>query len=454
MDREKYEHPFPSRFSRRFASMVGHRGRMVLSASFWSLVAKIAGAANVFVAIPFVLADLGPALFGAWATLVSLSLAIGFLDFGFGYGAMNLAAAAVGRSSPHEIPTIARAGATALLRITFVLCIVIAVAVPLVPWHVVLGLGEPAAISARQAVAAVLVAIAFAVPLNLSNRLQLGVGQGDRAFRWQAVGQGLALAITVLVALNGGSLTACVIATVGSPLIAAAANTASFYRSLRPDPSAPQLPVRSVRRNVRREGTQFFLLQLAAALAYTIDLPLISSLRGSEAAGHYAIVQRIFSVIPMTLSLIWAPLWPVYRHAITSNHLPWAFKTLRRSSIGAVIFAAGAGTLIAVLFEPLTRLGTRSEFAADWILLWGFVGWCVFEAAGTAMATFLNAAGVLDYQVRAACVFAVLCATSKYAAVRYLAIDALPWVLIVTYVVSNVVPFVLYRDRIFSRVSR
>jgi hypothetical protein len=155
----------------------------------------------------------------------------------------------------------------------------------------------------------------------------------------------------------------------------------------------------------------------------------------------------------MALSLIWAPLWPVYRHAITANHLTWAFKTLRRSSIGAILLAAGAGTLIALLFEPLTRLWVHREIAADWILLAGFVVWCMFEAAGTAMATFLNAAGVLDYQVRAACVFAVLCVTCKYAALRYIGVDALPWVLVATYIISAVIPFVVYRQRIFARVT-
>ena len=454
MSLEEEKHASAARFSRRFfASLVGHRGRTVLNASFWSLVAKIVGAANVFIAIPFVLADLGPQLFGAWATLVSLSLAVNFLDFGFGYGAMNVAAAAVGRGATHEIPTIARAGAAALVRIALILCAVIAIVVPLIPWHLVLGLDASDTVLARQAAAAVLVSIALAVPLNLSNRLQLGIGQGERAFQWQAVGQGLALAMTVLLALNGASLTVCVIATVGSPLLASSANTFSLYRGLRFDPAAENPPVHAIRRIVRREGTQFFLLQLAAVLAYTVDLPLISSLRGSDAAGHYAIVQRVFSIIPMTLSLIWAPLWPVYRHAITANHLSWAFKTLRRASVGAITIAAIAGMLLALLFEPLTRLWTHREIAADWILLSGFVGWCVLEAAGTAMATFLNAAGILDYQVRAACVFAVLCATCKYVAIRYLGIDELPWVLIVTYVVSAAIPFVIYRHRIFARVS-
>ena len=443
-----------SGFSRNiFASFVGHRGRTVLNASFWSLVAKIVGAANVFIAVPFVLANLGSHLFGAWATLVSLSLAANFLDFGFGYGAMNLAAAAVGRGALQEIPTIARAGASALMRISLALCILSAVIIPLIPWQIALGLGEADAVMARQAAAAVLVSVALAVPLNLSNRLQLGIGLGERAFQWQAVGQGLALVMTVLAALEGASLTVCVIATVGSPLLASLANTFSLYRGLRIDPAADSQRVRTIRRIVHREGSQFFLLQLAAVLAYAIDLPLISSLRGSDEAGHYAIVQRVFSIIPMTLSLIWAPLWPVYRHAITANHLSWAFKTLRRASVGAVALAAAAGVLLALLFEPLTRLWTHREIEADWVLLSGFVGWCILEAAGTAMATFLNAAGILGFQVRAACVFAALCATCKYVAIRYLGIDELPWVLVVTYVLLNVIPFVIYRHRIFARVS-
>ncbi len=58
------------------------------------MVAKAAAAANLFLTVPFVLHALGPAQFGAWATLVSLVMFAGFLDFGFGNGTMNLVAAA------------------------------------------------------------------------------------------------------------------------------------------------------------------------------------------------------------------------------------------------------------------------------------------------------------------------------------------------------------------------
>jgi O-antigen/teichoic acid export membrane protein len=83
-----------SSFVKAIDRWMGPRGRRILHTSAWSMVAKLAAAANLFLTVPFVLRTLGPAQFGAWATLVSLVMFAGFLDFGFGNGTMNLIAAA------------------------------------------------------------------------------------------------------------------------------------------------------------------------------------------------------------------------------------------------------------------------------------------------------------------------------------------------------------------------
>jgi O-antigen/teichoic acid export membrane protein len=436
----------------RLSSLVGHRGRSIANTAAWSLVAKTASAANLFVAVPFVLRNLGPAQFGAWATLVSLVYFAGFLDFGFGNGTMNLVATAHARGASGEVAIILREGRRTLGKVAASLALAVLVALPLVPWHRLLGLPAEMAGQCRLASAAVLFSIVVAVPLNLANRVQLGLGRGERAFRWQAAGQLFALVSVVAAALAGGSLPALTLAATGAPLLASACNTIILRR----DPALlvpASLPRHvDIAKHIRREGLMFFVMQLAAALAFSADLPLIAALRDPAQAGVYAIVQRLFSVIPLSLSLVWAPLWPTYRHALATGHHAWVARALRHSTMMAVFIAGGMGAVIVVAFDWIASLWVHQALAVAKPMLVGFAIWSVLEAAGTSLATFLNAASVMRFQVIIASTFAILCFTCKVWAIPNLGVTWLPWVTATTWSVTNALPILWFRKRIKADV--
>ncbi|MGP1664318.1 MAG: lipopolysaccharide biosynthesis protein, partial [Rhodanobacter sp.] len=209
---------------------VGPRGRRILHTGAWSMVAKVAAAANLFLTVPFVLHGLGPEQFGVWATLVSLVAFAGFLDFGLGNGTMNLIAAAHGRGDSDGVGNILREGRRTLFWVALWLAVAVSIALPLVPWQRMLGAPDTMVGSSRAAAAAVLFTIVLAVPLNLANRIQLGLGRGDRAFRWQAIGQVLTVVMVILLAKTGASLALLVAAAVATPLLASVANTLLLWR--------------------------------------------------------------------------------------------------------------------------------------------------------------------------------------------------------------------------------
>ena len=171
------------RYFMPFRSLLGPRGQVILRTGSWSLIAKMTSAVNLFLSVPFVLHALGPIEFGAWATLASLIVFAGFLDFGLGNGTMNLVAAAHGRGDMDEIAAVIQEGRRTLWKIATALAVIIVIAAPLVPWYRLLGLPLVLAGNSRWAAIAVLFAIALAAPLNLANRVQLGLGQGNVAFR-------------------------------------------------------------------------------------------------------------------------------------------------------------------------------------------------------------------------------------------------------------------------------
>ncbi|AXK70985.1 hypothetical protein DWG18_00895 [Lysobacter sp. TY2-98] len=423
------------------SSLIGHRGRHLLRDGAWSAVAKAASAGNLLLSVPLALASLGPLRFGVWATLVSLTTFGGFLDFGFGNGAMNLVAGARGREAHEEVGVIVDAARRSLLRIAAKVAIVSAALVLLLPWGRLLHLPEIPERELRLCVAVVASAIVVGIPLNLSTRVLLGIGEGGRAFRWQALAQATSLALIALIAQHTSSLLLLVTAAVAGPLLGAVASTIELTTRLPPWNSAANL--HDLETRIRGEGQLFFVLQLAAAVAFGLDLTLITRLAGPEAAGGFAVVQRAFSIVSLSLGLLWAPLWPTYRQALAAGHRQWVSTTLRRSVIGALLYAVVAGSILAVGLMLGREHGVAVLQQASTGLILGFALWTVADAVGGAISTFFNAASVMRYQVIVALVLAAACLAAKAWAIGRFGATAAPWATFFVYVSISLFPTAL-----------
>jgi len=436
-----------------WARLVGVRGRNVLKTGAWSLVARACGAANLFVGVPFVLDALGTARFGVWATLCTFTALAGFLDFGFGNGAMNLMASARGRDASDEYPLIVAGALRAVLSVMVWVSGVAAAMWWVMPWGRILGLGEDLTAEASQAVGIVLVATLLTIPLALANRLQLGMGRGDRAFRWQSLASLLTLGAVVVFAVNGASLPALTAAAVGIPLLGLLMNTLELRRAFgAPDPMLARVRLPGLVREMRRSGFSFFLLQMGATLAFVLDLPLLTALAGPSDAATFAIVQRLFSVVSMGLAMVWVPLWPTYRDALAAGDHAWVTRTFRCSVLAATGLAAVAGACLALGFELATMLWLGRSVPASMLLLAGFATWCVADAAGAAVATFLNAAEIMRPQMIVAAAFVVLGLPMKAWAASTHGADGIIWVSAGLCMVVNLFPLFMFRHRIVTAV--
>ncbi|SFW61543.1 lipopolysaccharide biosynthesis protein [Luteibacter sp. UNCMF366Tsu5.1] len=423
---------------------IGPRGQSVLRTGSWSLIAKCVAAINLFVALPFVMRSLGPAEFGVWATLVSVMTFAGFLDFGIGNGAMNMIADARGRGQSDEVRVVLREASSVLVRIALVMLIAV-VTMAWLPWWHILGLSPAASTQARLAALVALTIVACGVPLSLATRAQLGLGLGHVAFRWQTFGQVFSLIATVTAALLHAGLAWMVAAALSSTALPAVLNAVSLWRHPvhgmvrhRDEPRRPD-----VRARIRRDGFLFFVLQLGGAVAFTIDLPLITAIRGPVEAGEYAVVQRLFSLIPLSLSLLWVPLWPIYRQALAASDFAWVRRTLGRAVVGAGGFALLAALFFSLAFTAIAEIWLHKTLPVSWVLLGGFVAWTSIDAIGQAFATFLNAAGILAFQVRVAVVLAVVSIGLKLAALTVWDASLVPWCTFIAYALASLVPTVI-----------
>jgi O-antigen/teichoic acid export membrane protein len=293
----------------------------------------------------------------------------------------------------------------------------------------------------------------LSTPLALGYRVHLALGNGQRAFQWQAGGQVGALASVAIASAAGGDLLMLVAAGITMPLVAAAASTIDamsnpFLRSLQTTAEQTGLRMR-----ILSEGSMFFVLQLCAVLAFSCDLLIISAQLGAEHSGGFAVAQRLFSIIPLSLGLLWGPLWPMYRRALAEGERQWVTRTFKLTLVIAIAYSISAAMLLAWGAPHLLGLIGADVGALTAMLVVGFAIWAVLESIGTAVGTLLNGASQLHFQVATSIVFALLCITGKVVLINDFGTAALPWVTAVTYSIAWLAPFILMRRSIMTRIG-
>lgn len=145
---------------------------------------------------------------------------------------MNLIASAKGRDALHEVVAFVRTAYASVLRITLLLSTNLCM-LPFISWYRLLGLSENEAGISTASVAVVAVAILASIPLAIASKIQLGLGQGDKVFRWQALGQILTAASVIMLARLGAPLPTIVAGSTLLPLITLLFNTIQLHRALK-----------------------------------------------------------------------------------------------------------------------------------------------------------------------------------------------------------------------------
>jgi Na+-driven multidrug efflux pump len=84
----------------------------------------------------------------------------------------------------------------------------------------------------------------------------------------------------------------------------------------------------------------------------------------------------------------------------------------------------------------------------------GLAIWTVLSCFGDALGAFLNGAGVIRFQVMIASIFGAGCLVSKIFFVRHYGVTGIPWATIITYLLLNALPYVLYVPRLIKRMNR
>jgi O-antigen/teichoic acid export membrane protein len=430
------------------------RNRLAAITGGTAVLARVVQVSTSLITIPLTIHYLGNERFGLWMTISSVLAMANFADFGIGNGVLNTVSEAFGKNDFDGIRGAISSGFAVLSAIGFLLLGLFAFTLVWVSWA---DIFRVASVQARAEAAPALMVFAFCfalnIPLDLVQRVQLGLQQGFRMNLWQVCGSLAGLGGVIVGIHMHAGLPVLVAALAGAPVAATALNTFHFFVISRPD-LRPRLHFvsRNAISRIATIGTLFFVLQLVAAVAFSSDNVIIARTLGASSVPEYSIPQRMFSLISTMVIMLVTPLWPAYGEAISRGDIPWVRRTLRRSLVLVFGFSAVAAFAMLLVANRLLGWWVGPHISPPFVLLLGLAVWTVVDCFGNTIAMFLNGASIMRFQIVVASIFGVTCLVVKVYLTHRFGIAAVPWATLITYLSIVIFSCAIYVPRALRRL--
>jgi O-antigen/teichoic acid export membrane protein len=323
-------------------------------------------------------------------------------------------------------------------------------------WDYVLGLASLKDRGEIQAAILIFVALyAIGIPVNTAPQVQRSLQQGYISNLWMIAGSLLSLLGIYIAAIHHARIPWLVAIISGVPLIPALANGFVLYLVQRPDlrPSLKNFD-KEVAKGLLGKGALFFGLGIAGALAFDSQNIVIAHILGPAAVGVYAVVQRLYSTIPLIVGYITMPLWPAFGEALGRREWPWIAVALKRGIMANAAIATVPAVLLFVFSGPILLHWTHGTLSASKWLFAGFSVWAVTSAISSPICMLLNAAHVLWFQLVSSILFGLLTIASTIYFLPAIGVSASVWSMTCVYLLTQFVPYLIYLRAVYFRHGR
>ncbi len=431
------------------------RYRRVALTAAASGIAKCISILTGLITIPLTLGYLGAERYGVWMTISSVVLMLGFADLGMGNGLLNAVSEANGKDDRQAAVTYVSSAFFMLLGVALFLVLAFILTYPHVSWPNVFNIkSEQAAREAGPAIAVFVIIFALNLPLGVVQRVQMGYQEGYQTNIFQCLGSIFALLTVLLVIYLRGSLAWLVLAMAGGPVAALIINWVLIFRFRYPwlRPHWRSATTSSARR-IFHLGLLFFVLQLAMAVSFASDNLVAAQIFGPEAVTQYSVPMRMFSILPMIVTMVVSPLWPAYGEAIARGELAWTRKTLKMSLLITLVIVFFPSLFFVWFGVPILHFWVGAEITPSFLLLAGMGLWTIMLCLGSTLSMFLNGANIIRFQIFCASLFGISALVAKIFLAKTIGLPGIIWGTILAYSVFAVIPYTIYLPKIISTLD-
>jgi O-antigen/teichoic acid export membrane protein len=164
----------------------------------------------------------------------------------------------------------------------------------------------------------------------------------------------------------------------------------------------------------------------------------------------YAVVQRLYSTIPIIISYITAPLWPAFGEALGRKEWPWIVRALRRGITANALIATVLSVSLFLFSGPILLHWTHGAiFASKWLVA-GFSVWAVTSAVSSPICMLLNAAHVLWFQIILALLYGVATIGCIIWVLPTTGLPGAVWSMTLLYLIGVLGPYLVYLRHSFA----
>jgi O-antigen/teichoic acid export membrane protein len=399
---------------------------------------------------------LGTERYGLWLTIASFLAMLSFADLGMGNGLLNAISEAHGKDDHESARKNVSSAFFMLLAVAALILLVCAIVYPFVPWPRVFNVSSPLAV--RESGPAVLVFVSCFVlnlPLGVVQRVQMGYQKGFASNLWRVAGSLIGLGGLLLTIHFRKGLPLLVLAVLGGPIAADLLNSITEFGWSKPWLFPKWMAFdQAVARRILAQGLQFFLLQIAGALAFASDNIVIAQVCGPSAVAQYAVPMRLFAAVVSVVGLFSIPLWPAYGEAAVRGDVDWAKRTLARSLWWTLLVSILMATILVLFGKTIVYYWVGPQIRPSFPLLLGMAIWSVLGTLGGALAMFLNGTNRIRFELMCALPLAFTAVLAKIFLARWIGIPGIIWGLVIAYTFTTMLPSAVYIPRVLSTLKQ
>jgi O-antigen/teichoic acid export membrane protein len=423
----------PIRIGQPIKAMLGQkRNRRVVASASVGIFQRVVQVGGTFIVMPLLLRVLGPAKFGVWGAAASLAWLSGLVDIGSGTALVTLVARS---SAPGRIEQARRhvAGALSIgsgLAGVFLLAACIVSIVLRTNFSPTLGAAGARLGIVQDGVWPYLIAavgLALNLPLNAGNNVWMALQKGYVSGWWELVQTLLTTAGLITAAMLTLDVRVYVAIVYAGLVLANLGSLVHLFLrhpELRPRGLWFSWPAM---REVAGQGMLYFILALAAGLAFLLDNVLALGLLGPEASARMTIALRICVSAVGALGVMSQPLWPAFAEAAEKADRKWILKVLLRGSALLVGLTVAGSAVLLAFGERMLHWWLHTNLGIGKGLLWAISAWALSQALVRIPSLLLNGLSMLRYQVVVISIATALALAMKFALAPYFGVAGILW---------------------------
>lgn len=349
--------------------------------------------------VPVTLGYLKPYEYGVWLTLNSILVWIDSFDVGLGNGMRNKLAQAMAADDKEKGKIYVSTTFFMLIILMGILILAGTAAEPFVNWYSVLST-TPSEVGSLDKI----VYLTFLI--YCLNFIFKFIGNVYLAAQLPAVnnffvtaGHLIALAVIyILTKTTSGSLLLVAVIYCASPLVVYVLAYPVTFLKIFPYLS-PNIKYfrKKYLGDLFNIGILFFILQLSGILLFSLANLLISHIFGPEQVTPYNIAYRYYSLVPMLMALIVAPMWSATTDAYERGEIEWIRNTMKR--IRKILFMAILILVVmTVASEWVYKIWVGEEVEIGFSISFWMALYTAILIISLAYSNFLNGLGKLRLQ--------------------------------------------------------